>query len=181
MRGVSLDFLSNAAHVRHERLAIPEAVAPSGFAQRFARDDAVRIARERRENLALFHGERYAFAVWANCFRVRQIKCARCKVKRIGLGGIAATKHGAYPQYELLRRKGLRNVVVGARAQSFEAIFGFVFRGEEHHGQRRARGKGPQIFAQRKAVAIGQHDIEQRKLGLCFAEYGKRLHDRSGL
>ena len=181
MRGVGLDFLSNAAYVRHERLPVPEAVAPGGVAQRLTRDNTVRIACERRENFALFHGERYALAVWANRFCVREVKRARCELKRIGLGGIAATKHGAYAQHELLRRKGLWNVVVGACAQSRESIFGLVFRRKEHHGQRRACGKRPQVFAQRKAVAIGQHDIEQRKLRVCFAEYGKRLHDRSCL
>ena len=54
MRGVGLDFLSNAAYVRHERLPVPEAVAPGGVAQRLARDNAVRIESERRENIALF-------------------------------------------------------------------------------------------------------------------------------
>ena len=164
MRGVGLDFLSNTSHMRHERLPVPEAVAPGGVAQRLARDDAVRIARERRENFALFHGERYAFTVWANRFCIRQVKRACCELKRIGLGGIAATKHGAYAQHELLGRKRLRNVVVGARAQSRESIFGLVFRRKEHHGQWRACGKRAQVFAQRKAVAVGQHDIEQRKL-----------------
>lgn len=106
MRGVGLDFLSNASHMRHERLPVPEAVAPGGVAQRLARDNTVRIARERRENFAFFHGERYALAVWANRFCIRQVKRARCELKRIGLGGIAATKHGAYAQHELLGGKG---------------------------------------------------------------------------
>ena len=120
-----------------------------------ARDNAVRIARECRENIALFHGERYALAVWANRFCIREVKRARCELKRVGLGGITATKHGAYTQHEFLRRKRLWNVVVGARAQSRESIFGLVFRRKEHHGQGRACGKRPQVFAQRKAVAIG--------------------------
>ena len=153
----------------------PKLSPQAASCQRLARDNAVRIACERRENIALFHGERYALTVWANRFCIREVKRARCELKRVGLGGIAATKHGAYAQHKFLRRKRLWNVVVGARAQSREAIFGLVFRRKEHHGQRRACGKGSQVFAQSKAIAIGQHDIEQRKLGVCFAEYGKRL------
>ena len=66
-------------------------------------------------------------------------------------------QHGADARGELARRERLRHVVVGAELEADDPVGLLAARGQQDHGQVRAR---PDPAAEREPVGAGQHHVE---------------------
>ena len=80
--------------------------------------------------------------------------------------------------HQLPRSKGLGNVIVGAHLQAEHAV---VFRGasgQEDDGHNAQRRVLTQATAEIKAIAAGNHNIQQEKSGRLPLGIGKNLTDR---
>ena len=73
------------------------------------------------------------------------------------VGRRGPAQQGAHPRQHLFIREWLDEVVVGARVESADSLFGAAEGGEQ---QDRQRSGGTQSLADGDAVQAGQHDVE---------------------
>ena len=133
------------------------AVRPAGLDELAATDRLARARDELREQPELGRRERDLLAVDERGVRER-VEAHAGALDRVGLPGAAEQR--VQPRDELGERKGLRDVVVAARAESRDAIRQRVARREEEHG--RLHALRAQRLADVAAVGIGQTDVDDQ-------------------
>src|SRR5580704_10868993 len=164
--GVSLDLFANPANVNVDRARGDKAsVAPHGVQQMVAAEDPARMAGQivqkaelggrRRDQLAV-HPELHRAGVDFNVFELDDGRRS---------WPLEAPQDSLDASYQLARREGLGDVVVGAHLQAMHAVVLCSARGQKDDGHDTQGGVLAQPPAKVETIAAGHHDIQQKERG----------------
>ena len=138
---------------------------PQGLAQGVDGDDVSPVGRQLFEQGVLLGGEGSLTAAGA-AHRAGAPVHLRCpEAQHLPRpSAVHPAEHRRQAQQQLLRQEGLGDVVVRPQAQPPQASLILVPCGEEQH--RHAVLHPPQLLQQGKPVPIGEHHVQQRRVGL---------------
>ena len=92
--------------------------------------------------------------------------------------GLAPTQHGLQARHQFARLEGFGQIVVGAQLQPHHAVHHIAARGEHDNGNVAVFADGAAEF---KAVHLGQHHIQNRRVKRLAAQQGQALAGARGV
>lgn len=104
------------------------------------------------------------------------VQCQIAEAERGGIGRFVdrgAAQQRAHPGQQLLQRKGLGQVVVGARIQPGHSLRDRIASGKDQ--DRQIIPRAAQATTHLKAVELGHHDVEHQCVGAIVGDHVQRV------